>query len=489
MRAFFVAALGLALLAGSARAAGPPVLGFSMSSGGGSGLSVRLPSASTPNAPGSISVPVSFTTRPTTTQQLPLSTLHELWQRAGSAYGIPWQVLGAINKIESNFGQNMGPSSAGAVGWMQFMPSTWLRWGLDADGDGIADPWNPVDAIYAAARYLAAAGGQTDLARGVFAYNHADWYVREVLDLARVYGQGGITTTADLQQVQTALDVARARVIRANESVLAAEAREDRLRGVSQQLQENAEGTQLLSDRLAAQKRAVLFDVNVSEAREGTEAARERLRQAQEALESAQQSAQAPSFAQGVGTLMAAPSYQSNYVFPVGGGPQVVSVGHTHHDYPAADIAAPAGSPVYAMTNAVVVNAWHSADPRCGIGLTIRAADNRVWTYCHLAYLDPSVTDGVSLAAGAQIGLVGSTGHSTGPHLHLQLQPASSYPQDESWFQGFAGKAFRWQDAPTPFEPADLPVPARVFSVVPRSRDAKPKTSSPQVLGFTLGGG
>jgi len=493
MRAFLVTAIGLALLAGSAQAAEPPVLGFSVSSGAGRAGSAALPSASTPNAPGSISVPVSFTTRPALTQRLPVSTLHVLWQRAGYAYGIPWPVLASINKIESNFGQNMGPSSAGAVGWMQFMPSTWLRWGLDGDGDGIADPWNPVDAIYAAARYLAAAGGQTDISRGIFAYNHADWYVREVLDVARVYGQGGIAATADLQQLQTALDAARARVIRANEVVLAAEAREDRLRTVSQRLQQHAEGTQLLSDRLAAQKRAVLFDVNVSEARDATEAARERLRQAQEALESAQQSAQAPSFAQGVGTLMAAPSYQSNYVFPVGGGPQVVSVGHTHHDYPAADIAAPAGSPVYAITNAVVVNAWHSSDPRCGIGLTIRASDNRVWTYCHLAYLDPSVIDGVSLAAGAQIGLVGSTGHATGPHLHLQLQPATSYPQNEAWFQSFAGKAFRWQDAPTPLEPADLPVAApvavRVFSVVPRSRDARPKTSSPPVMGFTLGGG
>ena len=55
--------------------------------------------------------------------------LLQLWQSAGQTYGVPWQVLAAINKIESNFGQNMGPSSAGAVGWMQFMPSTWARYG------------------------------------------------------------------------------------------------------------------------------------------------------------------------------------------------------------------------------------------------------------------------------------------------------------------------------------------------------------------------
>ena len=87
--------------------------------------------------------------------------LQALWLRAGAAYGIPWQVLAAINKIESNFGRNMGPSSAGAVGWMQFMPDTWLRWGTDGDGDGLADPWDPEDAVFAAARYLAATGGTT----------------------------------------------------------------------------------------------------------------------------------------------------------------------------------------------------------------------------------------------------------------------------------------------------------------------------------------
>jgi murein DD-endopeptidase MepM/ murein hydrolase activator NlpD len=482
MRLLVVAAIGLAFLAGSARAAGPPVLGFSVSSGAQAGLvRVSLPSASVPNAPGSISIPVSFTSAPLSPQQVPLSALNVIWQQAGAAYGIPWQVLASINKIESNFGQNMGPSSAGAVGWMQFMPSTWLRWGVDADGDGIADPWNATDAIYAAARYLAAAGGQTDIARGVFAYNHADWYVREVLDLARVYGQGGITQTVDLQQLQAKLDDARQEVVRANEQLLAAQDSEQRLRKISQGLHARVDAAALLSDRLAAEQRAVLYDVHVDEAHATTDAARTSLEQAQSALTSATQSVQAPSFAQGVGTLMGAASFHDNYVFPVGGGPQIVAVAHTHHDYPAADIAAPAGSPVYAISNAVVMNAWHSADPRCGIGMTIRTQDGQVWTYCHLAYLDPAVMDGVSLAAGTQIGLVGSTGHATGPHLHLQLQPATSYPQDQPWFQSFAGTAFRWQDAMTELElPDATPPSARVFSVVTNSSDA--------VIGFTLGG-
>jgi len=482
MRLLVVAALGLALLAGSARAAGPPVLGFSISPGTQSGLQhVSLPSAATPNAPGSISVPVSFTSPPANPQQLPFSSLHVLWQQAGAAYGIPWQVLAAINKVESNFGQNMGPSSAGAVGWMQFMPSTWLRWGVDADGNGIADPWNATDAVYAAARYLAAAGGQTDIPRGVFAYNHADWYVREVLDLANVYGQGGITQTVDLQHVQMRLDEARREVVRTNEQLLVAQDFEQQLQGVSKRLHARVDGAALLSDRLAAEQRAVLYDAHVDEAHAATDAARANLERAQSALASATQSAQAPSFAQGVGTLMGAASYHDNYVFPVGGGPQIVSVAHTHHDYPAADIAAPEGSPVYALSNAVVLNAWHTADPRCGIGLTLRTQDGLVWTYCHLAFLEPSVVDGVSLAAGTQIGLVGSTGHATGPHLHLQLQPATEFPQNQAWFQSFAGSAFTWQDAPTPLElPDATPISPRVFSVVPDSRDA--------VIVFTRGG-
>jgi hypothetical protein len=72
---------------------------------------------------------------------------------------------------------------------MQFLPSSWRAWGIDANGDGRADPYNPVDAICAAARYLKAAGGANDLRRAIYAYNHANWYVDEVLLYARQYGK------------------------------------------------------------------------------------------------------------------------------------------------------------------------------------------------------------------------------------------------------------------------------------------------------------
>jgi hypothetical protein len=111
-----------------------------------------------------------------------------IYQAAGIQYSVPWQVLAAINEIETDYGRNLSVSSAGALGWMQFMPSSWAMYGVDANGDGAKDPYNPVDAIFAAARYLKAAGGETDLSRAIFAYNHADWYVESVLLRARVIG-------------------------------------------------------------------------------------------------------------------------------------------------------------------------------------------------------------------------------------------------------------------------------------------------------------
>jgi hypothetical protein len=102
-------------------------------------------------------------------------------QAAGARYGVDWELLAAVNEIETDYGRNLGVSSAGAVGWMQFMPSTWKRWGTDADRDGVADPYDPVDAIFSAARYLRAAGAVRDQRGALLAYNHAGWYADEVL--------------------------------------------------------------------------------------------------------------------------------------------------------------------------------------------------------------------------------------------------------------------------------------------------------------------
>jgi murein DD-endopeptidase MepM/ murein hydrolase activator NlpD len=112
-----------------------------------------------------------------------------IYQACGTEYSIPWQVLASINRIETNFGRNLNVSSAGAMGWMQFIPSSWEAYGVDANEDGRKDPYNPVDAICAAGRYLKAAGAENNLRDAIFAYNHADWYVDEVLLYANQYGK------------------------------------------------------------------------------------------------------------------------------------------------------------------------------------------------------------------------------------------------------------------------------------------------------------
>ncbi|HVS85948.1 MAG TPA: M23 family metallopeptidase, partial [Gaiellaceae bacterium] len=292
--------------------------------------------------------------------------------------------------------------------------------------------------------------GAGDLQRAVYAYNHAGWYVNEVLSLAQVYAQGAGVTFA-LDDAQASLDAARSAVTQAAQRLAAA--------------QTHAQRQALLSARLDAQPA-------VERARTVLAAARVRLARAQA-------DATPVSFSPSLAAVFGAPSYSGGWAFPVGGGAGEVTVAHTHHDYPAADIAAPAGSPVYALSDGVVEQTW-ADDPTCGIGLRFRGADGQTWTYCHLAYLDPSVAAGAPLASGAQVGLVGSTGDATGPHLHLQLDPATSYPQAEPWFAAFAGSAFTWKDDAGSLEQTTAPgvrflavstpgaAPQRpVFAVVP----------------------
>ena len=433
-------------------------------------------SADIPNS--GIALPPAYLS-PRDSEGLPFPVLQGYWQRAGATYGIPWQVLAAINKVESNFGRNMGPSSAGAIGWMQFMPSTWERWGMDADGDGIADPWNPQDAIFAAARYLAAAGGRTDISRGVFAYNHAQWYVDEVLGLARLYGQNGTEVPFVYDRLQVRLQAAQKIVARQNRLLVKATLVERELARRARALDARANSARLLSQRLELQKDAFQMDARRAGAAAEMRAARTKLKSAESTLAKVRSSSWTASFAPGTATALGGPSYQGNYVFPVGGGANIVSVGHYHHDYPAADIAAPEGAPVYALTDGVIVDAWQLPSGRCGIGFTMRAAvDGREWTYCHMSYEDPTIGAGATVSAGQPVGLVGHTGHATGPHLHLQLHPAASYPQGETWFEAFAGSAFRWQDAPT------MDTPGPVFEVVGGTQQEAPDSS---VITFTLG--
>lgn len=288
--------------------------------------------------------------------------------------GMPWTVLAAIAKVETNHGRHGGAqlapngdvrppiigvplTGAGgtaaiadtdngildgdtawdrAVGPLQFIPATWARYGQDANGDGKADPQNFFDAVQAAAGYLCANGGGVEgtLRAAVLAYNHADSYADEVLATARRYAApvlGGATG-------DYALPVAR----------------------------------ELLTVELLRRP---------------------------------------------------------------------------HHDYPAWDLALPTGTPVYAVHGGTVLTIIN--DGRCGRGVVIVGHDGATYTYCHGDVV--MVNRGQAVATGAPIMLSGSTGRSTGPHLHLQIQSLSGSlvcPQASlaSWYVGDAASPLQ---APT----------------------------------------
>jgi septal ring factor EnvC (AmiA/AmiB activator) len=122
-------------------------------------------------------------------EQISKKGYKKLYRKSARQYGFgeDWYVLAAVGKVESNHGENMGPSSAGAMGPMQFLPSTWETAGVDGNGDGEANIMDPKDAIPAAARYLQRSGAPQDWYRAIFSYNHADWFVVKVLGVAEGY--------------------------------------------------------------------------------------------------------------------------------------------------------------------------------------------------------------------------------------------------------------------------------------------------------------
>lgn len=108
--------------------------------------------------------------------------------------GLPWTILAAIGKVETDHGRGPQVSPAGAEGPMQFMPATWAVYGVDGDGDGVASIWDAADAVPAAADLLCANGGgePARLSAAIFQYNHADWYVQLVLDWAGFYARAAV---------------------------------------------------------------------------------------------------------------------------------------------------------------------------------------------------------------------------------------------------------------------------------------------------------
>lgn len=138
---------------------------------------------------------------------------------AEEKYGVPWTLLAAHHRIETRFSSMKSlVSPAGAIGHMQFMPCTFVGWkhptcsglgkgnipdaelvnpaiikkyggyGVDANGDGVADPYDIEDAVFSAANYLSKYGAaKGDVKRAVFNYNHSEEYVKNVLHFYKLY--------------------------------------------------------------------------------------------------------------------------------------------------------------------------------------------------------------------------------------------------------------------------------------------------------------
>ncbi|NLY79686.1 MAG: lytic transglycosylase domain-containing protein [Lysinibacillus sp.] len=142
-----------------------------------------------------------------------------IYIKAGEQYNVPWTLLAAHHRVETRFStMNTLISPVGAEGHMQFMPCTFVGWshptceglgkgdipesektnpkviakyggyGVDANGDGIADPFDIEDAIFSAANLLSQSGVQEgEIEKAIFSYNHSNQYVEDVLYYFELY--------------------------------------------------------------------------------------------------------------------------------------------------------------------------------------------------------------------------------------------------------------------------------------------------------------
>ena len=148
------------------------------------GLGFDLPPPGTPRLNSLISPPAPIP-----------APIQAAYSAAADRYHLPWTLLAGIGMEETRHGRVAATSTAGAQGLMQFLPATWARYGVDGDGDGRADILDAADSAMSAANYLTASGvtsGIDGVRRAVFAYNHADWYVNDVLFYAAAYGGGTV---------------------------------------------------------------------------------------------------------------------------------------------------------------------------------------------------------------------------------------------------------------------------------------------------------
>lgn len=150
--------------------------------GGEGGIGFALPPAGEPRQ--------ASLTNPA--QPVP-ARVQDLYEAAAAEYNLPWTLLAGVGMAETAHGATTATSTAGAQGLMQFMPATFATYGVDGDGDGMAQITNDADSVHSAANYLRALGaadGPDGVREALFGYNRADWYVNDVLHYAHAYGGG-----------------------------------------------------------------------------------------------------------------------------------------------------------------------------------------------------------------------------------------------------------------------------------------------------------
>jgi len=149
----------------------------------------------------------------------------EIYQEVGEEKGIPWNILAGVGQVESHHGRWEGPGITeghndwGAAGPMQFgsldgsaAGNSWggepvqpveerpeTGYGVDGNEDGIVNVYDPADAIPAAADYLIAHGLEDDVRQAIFGYNHAWWYVDDVMEWAEQYAGGEFDTSGSIR--------------------------------------------------------------------------------------------------------------------------------------------------------------------------------------------------------------------------------------------------------------------------------------------------
>lgn len=116
------------------------------------------------------------------------SNFDSIYARAEAQYGVDARILKAVHIVETGASGSSGVANAsGATGPMQFIRSTWRAYGVDGNGDGVADITNVEDAIFAAARYLKACG-YPDARKALYGYNPSTSYYNKVMGIARSMG-------------------------------------------------------------------------------------------------------------------------------------------------------------------------------------------------------------------------------------------------------------------------------------------------------------